>query len=337
MNEERNLQIDALKGVLIVLVILGHLLEPFIYRLFVVQTAYSFIYLFHMPLFIMLAGIFSKPKLDKPHLEKILIRIILPLVVFQVMYLCFIYLIKSEIPGSIFQPYWILWFLLSLTFWHITMPLVLCLKNPLLSMSAIAVLAGYIEAIGYPLSLSRTIYFAPFFLFGFLYGLKAILWAADHRLATIVVLPVTIFLVVIAADSGIAPVLLYGSKGYALTGPHFIEPGVERILVMFISLITALAFAGFFLRPWKSAAYLGQRSLSLFLLHGFCVIFIDKLGRLLSMSPILMAAMCIPLSLVVAFTLAPLNRFTIALFDWLGERVQMLVSRITQFIVQKNQ
>lgn len=49
---ERNDTIDIMKGIGILLVMLGHFVDGF---------AHTFIYSFHMPLFFVLAGYFAKP------------------------------------------------------------------------------------------------------------------------------------------------------------------------------------------------------------------------------------------------------------------------------------
>ena len=95
---------------------------------------------------------------------------------------------------------------------------------------------------------------------------------------------------VIAANAGMAHSLLYGSMGYSLTEPHFVEPGVQRMLVMALSLVAAIAFAGLLPMRSKCAVYLGQRSLTVFLLHGFLVLLIVKLSKVLGMLPVLIVA-----------------------------------------------
>lgn len=53
MGKERITYLDSLKGILIILVMVGHSNPP--------SFIYSFIYAFHMPAFFMLSGMFVKP------------------------------------------------------------------------------------------------------------------------------------------------------------------------------------------------------------------------------------------------------------------------------------
>lgn len=60
MDTGRNKTYDGLKFLLIVLVTIGHFSEPYRYTHSMIGAGYSVIYLFHMPLFILLSGYFSK-------------------------------------------------------------------------------------------------------------------------------------------------------------------------------------------------------------------------------------------------------------------------------------
>lgn len=67
---ERNCSLDGLKYILIVLVVLGHFIEPSRYDNQMSTLIYSFIYSFHMPLFIWMNGYFYKHRAFKDELRK---------------------------------------------------------------------------------------------------------------------------------------------------------------------------------------------------------------------------------------------------------------------------
>lgn len=58
-ENKRSLFWDNFKGILIVFVVLGHLLENF-FEVPKLKDIYLFIYLFHMPLFVFVSGFFSQ-------------------------------------------------------------------------------------------------------------------------------------------------------------------------------------------------------------------------------------------------------------------------------------
>lgn len=62
MGKTRDTYWDSLKFVLIFLVVLGHMIEPYITSSKVILAVYNFIYLFHMPLFVFVSGRFSVMK-----------------------------------------------------------------------------------------------------------------------------------------------------------------------------------------------------------------------------------------------------------------------------------
>lgn len=61
---------------------------------------------------------------------------------------------------------WGLWFLLSLLFWRLGLPLLAQLRYPLAASVAIALVSGYVSDIGSAFSFARTLTYLPFFLLG---------------------------------------------------------------------------------------------------------------------------------------------------------------------------
>lgn len=66
IKSNRDDRIDTIKGYLIILVVFGHLLEPFLTDK-VNIVVYNLIYSFHMPLFVIISGYFfnSKKKIER--------------------------------------------------------------------------------------------------------------------------------------------------------------------------------------------------------------------------------------------------------------------------------
>jgi hypothetical protein len=58
--ESRNVFIDNVKGVLIFLVVLGHVIGLYMYENFGLFMLWAYIYCFHMPLFVYISGFLSK-------------------------------------------------------------------------------------------------------------------------------------------------------------------------------------------------------------------------------------------------------------------------------------
>ncbi|MCM1138656.1 MAG: acyltransferase family protein [Muribaculum sp.] len=93
-QQNRILWIDCLKGIAILLVVIGHNAN---------ETIGRFIYCFHMPLFFLLSGFLFSPKPYTQHLVKSSKRLLLPYVFFVALislpFLCN-YLIKNDLTGG---------------------------------------------------------------------------------------------------------------------------------------------------------------------------------------------------------------------------------------------
>ena len=99
---------------LIVLVAIGHLLSKGITdRLPAAHALYVWIYLFHMPAFIFLAGFFSGARQISAHsLRGIVARLLVPYLVFTVLYSVAVYAVQGDgLRVDLVNPYWLLWFL----------------------------------------------------------------------------------------------------------------------------------------------------------------------------------------------------------------------------------
>lgn len=157
---------DTIRFLLIFLVLIGHCLEycdgeP-------ARNLYLVIYSFHMPAFIYITG--RMARFNKIRIFK---RLIMPYLVFQTLYILYnrwIFAEQARIQYT--MPYWIMWYLLTIITYYILIPMLPEKKSkwvlPVLILSLVVSLAvGYMEDVGYYLSLSRTICFSPFFILGY--------------------------------------------------------------------------------------------------------------------------------------------------------------------------
>ena len=151
-----------LKLFLIWLVIFGHLIEPDIGSSPGLYRLYRLIYLFHMPLFAFVSGLFLKSSAQ-------CLR--------QLKRMAPVYLLCQSAAVLLgltpwHTPWWVLWYLLSLCFWLLMGALLLRLSRGKWLILALAFaagcLAGTVEWIARPFSLSRTVVFFPWFCLGML-------------------------------------------------------------------------------------------------------------------------------------------------------------------------
>lgn len=301
----RSNRMDNIRCLLIFLVVFGHFLA--LIPGAGADTLYRIIYLFHMPAFLFLTGYFSRF-----HFSKILTDLVYPYILFQILYLLFDALVLQGGPMEKMHlqfaiPYWLLWYLLDITFYRLLLPLfdkVPPRLRPLavLAAVALALVCGYVPEFGYYLTTGRFFSFLPFFLAGYYLSRSGwfphcLNWPWKKKW------PFTLAGVLIALwsmlrESRFTAEMLYGSVPYPVAGGGF---GPEERL-----LLTGIAF-GWILalltlvpeRPIPAVTVRGGNTLPVFLLHGFAV----KLAgawRLFRLSPggNLMLALALSASLV---------------------------------------
>lgn len=289
-NESRHGHIDALKGAGILLVVFGHLIEKPSADSMLLQMAYIAIYSFHMPLFVFLAGIFARDTLKGGDYRKIVWTLFLPLVVFQAIYIAMGWM-TGWYSYSAFTPYWILWFIASMIGWRILLPLLASPAGLLVALGG-AVLVGYDDTVGYSLSASRTIYFLPFFVLGHLYGLPLVETARKHRLVFACLFVVTMQVVTLWWLHGLDGSALTGSRDYGSAPPSSAFHGLARFLLIGLGLAALIGFSAVIPRRAAVLEWLGERSLSIYLLHGLAVMVLVSAGVLdLIPKPLLLPAL----------------------------------------------
>lgn len=162
---------DNARGFLILTVVYGHLIESTMRGSPQLWASFLVIYSFHMPLFVFIAGLMSRYDRSSGQMKKNLATLIAPYLVFETWYGFWDHWMMST-PKLVFSyatPFWPLWFLISLFCWRTLLPYVKALKSGLIWLLLISV--GFCasgEAFGFGWSISRTIYFFPFFYAGHL-------------------------------------------------------------------------------------------------------------------------------------------------------------------------
>ena len=266
----RDLRIDSLKGLLIILVILGHVITHLDNINQVNHAVMGAIYIFHMPLFILLSGYFSKrPDEQSPsHMWRGILSLLTSLVIFHVLYslwasllgVSFFVLIKSF-------PYGVLWYLLSLIYWRIMLyytPQAL-FNKPWLYIGiavALSILSG-LTHLGNTMSIQRTLNFYVFFLLGYYYrhGMLPTKWWNNnilHGAICLVLLPIIFWLFPRCGN------FMNGADHYALADLP------QKALILMCSISTSLLVFNV-TRSNRLLSNIGRDSLFYFLYHIFFV------------------------------------------------------------------
>ncbi|MCM1564436.1 MAG: acyltransferase family protein [Dehalobacter sp.] len=319
MNQ-RDPYFDNLKFMLIVLVVVGHIIEPLIY-IPVFKSIYAFIYSFHMPLFVFISGYFAK-NIDDPKYEiKIISKLVIPYVIFEMIYSVFDFWIfhKESLHFTFFTPYWMMWFLFSMIIWKAALPYVVRIRYALPVTFLFGLIAGYTGELGYYASLSRIVVFFPFFLAGFYFEKKHLekLLTRNWRFAAVCVMLLA-FLTFCYFGQNYTVSWFYGSASYQALGATEWYAGFYRAGIYLLAVVLGLGVM--LLVPGRQiplVSALGRNTMYTYLLHGLIVKALVAYGfyQILQTGP--QRALVIILGAALAIILA-LNGIR-TLFKWMVE------------------
>lgn len=273
--KNRDYYFDNAKFILIFFVVFGHMLRSYIESDGAILNFYKLIYTFHMPAFILISGFFAKGIYQKGYISKIAKKLILPYLIFQLIYSVFYYYLygKSTFSINLLEPHWSLWFLLSLFFWNI-MLLGFNKLKPAAALTisfALGLLIGYVDAAAEYLSITRTFVFFPLFLLGFY--LKKEHFAVMRSKGSKIFSAAAI--VAVAAGIALFPNLdeawLLGSKPYSELEAITFYGLLKRMGIYAINLLMIWCFFSFVPKRRFFFTKWGKNTLYVYLLHGFII------------------------------------------------------------------
>lgn len=161
---KRSFYLDNFKAILIILVVLTHFTGILSGKSDFFKAFQLFNNFYYMPAFIMISGYLSK----KNNTVKLIKSLLIPYIFVQILNIILDFFVTHQSNSiSLFYPKFTLWYLLSLFLWRISIKYVSRLRYSMLVMTSIALFAGFDSSIGTFMSLSRTLYFYPFFLLGY--------------------------------------------------------------------------------------------------------------------------------------------------------------------------
>lgn len=304
---QRDPHIDNVKGILIFLVVLGHAVNPFIETNRAYKVVFDFAYAFHMPLFIFIAGMFTRPGRFSEALKKNAAELLFPFVLFHVLYELSDYIIRGELSYYTrnLQPYWITWFLWSLFLWKTVVTLFP--RTPALFFGSLGIALIYNATIDDNLyfGMNRTISFLPFFVAGYLWGKPLLEWVKSTP-ATFSVMTLAATLLFLSVDQKFNSPVFFHSETMLQLYDTPISALTVAIAAYLFSSVVAMAVVRLTTRAPSFLTSLGQRSLYIYLWHGFVI-------RAMVVSGLLALMEALPAPMDVALTIAASALITLSL------------------------
>ncbi|MGF7045966.1 fucose 4-O-acetylase-like acetyltransferase [Paenibacillus sp. DS2015] len=265
-----------LRFLLIVTVFVSNAIEPLIHEMAGLHQLFLWIFTFHMPLFVLVTGYFSKSKLHGAVGRETLIQICMQYVIFQTLYSILDITIfhVGSINHSFFAPYLLLWFLVSHFFWRL-LTLAMYRLTPIQQIIIsliLGVMVGYLQLDGVWLSVSRTFVYLPFFLIGHHFNFEKFLhfFTFEKRVGAAFI-SIGIFIILGLWGTNLPEGWLYGSMTYMQLNSYGWSAGIFRITLYLLQFISAAAFLAWVPMYVSRITDLGRRTLYVFLLHGFII------------------------------------------------------------------
>lgn len=168
MAKERSAKLDNIKGLLILLVVLGHFLTVgFRANNEAAEYIYCAIYSFHIPAFFMVSGFLSKKAADKGYNPAGIQKTFISYLLGTLIVICTVTVLYKR-PDPLFKltPVFAMWFLLSLLYMKLLVSWINSIRFAFPLSIALALAAGCSVLIGKEFALARTVCNMPYFLAG---------------------------------------------------------------------------------------------------------------------------------------------------------------------------
>ncbi|GAA2085038.1 acyltransferase family protein [Actinomadura alba] len=261
---------DNAKFLAILLVVSGHAIEG-LYDVHLAHAAYLFIYMFHMPVFIVITGYFSRNfTFSGGKARKLITNLGVPYVVFEVAYSTYDWLVgQNRLQITLLDPYFLTWFLMALFMWRLSTPVWQQIRWPLGVAVAIS-LMSYMGPLSNQLDMHRVFGLVPFYVLGLLLRPEhfELLKRPAARVLGALVLAGG-FAASFVVDRHMATEWVYWRSSHAKLNVDLVTGTLMRFTMLVVATVLVASFLAVVprRRTWFTA--LGTTTLYAYLLHGF--------------------------------------------------------------------
>ncbi len=290
VTRQRDYWFDNIKGVLMILVVIGHMIASFYTSSDAMKYIYDFINTMHMGAFLILSGYMSKGRINRKDYISVINKNIIPYITAQL----FLYYTAVIIPDglkaanstyfdrsefSFFLPVFQLWYLMAIIIFVLVTMKIKPSRHPILFMAGaigMTLLCGCVQQINV-FKLTKVISYYPFYLLGYLLPKDFMLTLRNKK--PIIIGSVAIFLgyaYFMSRQDWITGIRnVYGlSSNYQKVGElaFGLHPVFGRLFMVLV--VPIIAFAFFTLIPRSKCLFskLGQNSMYIFVLHSLPVV-----------------------------------------------------------------
>lgn len=310
---DRDNLVDNYKALLIILVVIGHFVQPCYENSNLLYTIKYVIYTFHMPAFVFISGYLSKKEL---HLQKAIQRIFIPYLCMQFVYFVLSYFGGGDPVINPLIPRFTLWYLLALFVWTITTPFSTKIPHYFWLFIVCGILFGCLPIDGKYLDISRMIVFYPYFLAGTLFNREKITKLRTKQNGIISLLGICGYIFFIAMNAkllGFQLGFLNADMNFADIGVTNLEGICIRIICYLIGAFFIFAIITLITERKNLFTKLGCTTMPIYIFHGVVYKILESKTTILTEvdtfgETIILVLCCITLAFVVS--LSPFKKFT---------------------------
>lgn len=265
---------DNAKAALIVCVLMGHLLDSYLKEATIYRSGFIFIYMFHMPGFFLISGLFSKRFADADQMDghKVVPLLILCLIENFIRYCTKV--VFGDASLTVFNLRGSSWFLFTLSACYVITYLVR--KTDALYVMIVAIVAAciicYDKTLKGYFAVYRIANFFPFFYAGYLFDEEKIRKVLDQkhiRILSLVIIIVFAFICWQYPDIWKYKKLITGANHYyVMKLPVNVWTWIYKLAYFCISMVITMAVLSIIpSRRIPLATTVGKRTLTIFILH----------------------------------------------------------------------
>ncbi len=329
---QRNYWFDNAKAFLVLCVFIGHISECLIKNVpfengtpLWLNSIYKFVYVFHMPVFMIISGRFAKNRINRNDWHTTINKLIVPYVAIQIFMMLF-YSVTGYADVTLkssLKPGYGLWYILVLGIYQLITPHILKIfrhKWIVLSLSLVIMLVYLYVAPYMPPPIPRIINFFPFFIFGYL--------TADCKFDLLKKVPLkllsalffVLLFVFVTKDSVLEVALLTTKRVFSeyndLLGIGRFELFIITIVRYIVGFISFFFVMGISTEKKTNFTKIGTQSTYIYILHLFVIIGLiafDRQYNILDFCAdeffaVVMILLAIPVSFI--FVSSPVRKYT---------------------------
>lgn len=267
--KQRDYLFDNYKVLLILLVVIGHFIEPCYKNNEFLSSLKWMIVSFHMPAFIFISGYFSKRVLSFGTLIR---KLAVPYIVYEVIYyVLYTYFLHKETGLYLMYPKFSLWYILALFIWRMVTPYVKKIPHHMFLSIIAGLLIGCSQMQDNFLSIPRILVFYPFFLAGIHFERETVskLKNSVCRMAAFLgVLVLAAFFAFGPLSSIYSPKIFYGRYNYRFLGQSITEGILCRLICYAVGFFLTFAVMLLISEKERVYSYIGTRTMAIYLFHG---------------------------------------------------------------------